>query len=133
MKSLIALFVVSFLPQLSQAAGPLKIDCTFLDPTNKDHLLVELLSDQKGTFYYEAASDGETQADPTEKLELKRVSSSTSDQAKFLATRENVSLYFSMPVSLVSRASSSFRAMLTSEIPDLGLSAKQEVQCSSKY
>ncbi|MBS1960013.1 MAG: hypothetical protein JST80_11105 [Bdellovibrionales bacterium] len=131
MKSLLAVLVAGLFSALSFAAT-VKIDCAFLDPEFKDHILVEILSEQRGTFYYSSEADTHTGATPTDKLDLKRTASPQRDLAKWISSQTGVNLYFVMPADLTTRASEAFKGTFISEIPDLNMTTTQDLKCSSK-
>jgi hypothetical protein len=131
MKLLFSLLVLLF-ASVSQAAV-LKLDCVFSDPEIRDHILIELSTEQRGTFYYQAEMDNTTSATPTDKLEIRRVASDRAEFAKWKVNRDEVGLFFLMPAGLVSKPSESFDAELLTQIAELHLSRTQDMKCLSRY
>lgn len=132
MKSLLLALVVGFV-SVNAKAATVKIDCQFLEPEFKDHVLVEILSEQRGTFYYSSEADNHTGATPTDRLDLRRTSSGQNDLAKWLSSQPGVNIYFVMPSSLTSHVSDHFKGTLISEIPNLSMTTTQDLKCSSKF
>lgn len=128
----LTLALLASLLTLSAQAAVFKLDCTFTDPEVKDHILIELHSDQRGTFYYKAESDEATAATSADKLDLLRVTSDRDDTAKWRVKTSDVGLYFLMPANFVMKPADSFKASLLTKIDELNLSNEQEMKCSSK-
>jgi hypothetical protein len=129
------LFALSSSPAI---AATQSIDCHFANPSEKDHVLVSLVSDQTGSFTYSSGPDAENEGSQTDKLTLVRLPNSAnaatatfqaSAQAPDNATR--VSFTFSLPTAVLQKAAPTFKGQLATEILTLKTSEGQDLVCSS--
>jgi len=126
----------------SAMAASQSIDCRFLDPSNTDHVMVSLKSDQVGSFFY-SSGDEEPGTANSDQLTLNRVKPLHSGYAAFLAQvmipegSGSVQFTFEYPEASVMKPGTEVKALLTTEIFGLRSDAStgadtQELVCSAQ-
>lgn len=146
MKSLLSL--VAILASSSAFAAVQNIDCKFVDASNTDHVMVNLSSDQAGTFFYSTGDDEDDATASSGKLTMKRTKPVTTGMAAFFAEvlipegSGSVLFTFEYPEASVMKVGAAVKAKLTTEIFGIrpatqtdaarASSDTQELLCSAK-
>lgn len=130
------IFVLSALSMMSigqaNAAEEIQfIDCHFSNSDNNDHVVISMNDPQNGSFFYTTGILDSGEDQNTGKLSLQRVeeskrSSLKKEDTEFSAkwntrqdgSRMTIEFLFSMPKSLVFKASDAFKADLQTTITD---------------
>lgn len=137
--------------QSSQAGSVQHIDCRFPNPASTDHVIVSLENPRSGTFFYTTGISDDEEEQTTGSISLHQEEDSKDPNKKDFSryraawtsiqdgSKVTVDFHFSMPKSLVFKASDSFKAGFTTSINDqssgkhpLSLTANDELTCFSR-
>lgn len=108
------------------------LNCKFVDPTNLDQILIQLDSDQGGSFIYQSKTGDTTNEANPNSLALRKVTSDIANTSAYSNNSSMAQMTFKVPTLALFKAGTNIAVTLSTEIKELKKKQDQALNCSSK-